>query len=439
MPTPLLIVGDAPDQNSGLARILRDLASVLLGQPEWRVATLGLGMSGSQRFGWMQYAMPALMSDPSMALQLGIQHAVTDWFRGEQGIVLTIWDLSRLLWLARPDLISETNPQLSAWWSGLRAAGMVKLWSYVPVDSTGPGDRLTELSKATLLGMDRVLVYTPWAEQLVRRTIGQEQAELRGLTWLPHGIQTKTFKPSLQRFLEGRNDGRTAGEVAEEAGGAQDNDINSGLDTGDFTGRCRMRDKQAALRIGVVATNQQRKDWGLMAYVCRAVLKIHPEARFWWHSDLLLRYWSFEALLTDFGLRDHVELTIGNLSDRQMAAQYQACTLTLQPGLGEGFGYGIFESLACNVPVIHGGYGGGASIMETCGLSDYLVEPVAYRWEGQYNCLRPVYEPADWYDKVEEVLACRTTPLHYSAMTNHLSWDNLAGRWRGWMRDGLSL
>lgn len=185
MQVPLLLVGDCPSQNSGLARITRDLATVLSGQMEWRVATLGFWGSGSSRLPFHTFHMfQGEWGEQSLPL------VWDEWSQGRQGVVMTIWDLSRLLWLARPEYASEGTRE---WLQQRRERtsqrnGGFSLWSYVPLDGMGTGNRLTSIARETLLGIDRIVVSSPWAEGIVRNTIGADEAGARGLTWLPHAL-----------------------------------------------------------------------------------------------------------------------------------------------------------------------------------------------------------------------------------------------------------
>jgi glycosyltransferase involved in cell wall biosynthesis len=159
--------------------------------------------------------------------------------------------------------------------------------------------------------------------------------------------------------------------------------------------------------------------------------------RFWWHVDTLIRHWSIPALLADYRLEGKVDVTLPPLDDRQLAAHYRQCSVTLHPGLGEGFGYPIFESLACGVPALHGCYAGGASIMETCGLGDYLIPVNSWRLDTQQNCLRPVYRAEDWVAKIELLLPLTHTLL--STSVAHLDWQALGPRWLRWFTDGIAV
>jgi glycosyltransferase involved in cell wall biosynthesis len=193
-----------------------------------------------------------------------------------------------------------------------------------------------------------------------------------------------------------------------------------------------------SIRVGVVATNQDRKDWGLVAAIARGLLDIRNDISWWWHVDAEIRSWSLPALIADFNLTN-VEITTEQFTDAQMAALYRTCALTLAPGLGEGYGYCIFESLACGVPVLHGNYAGGASLMRTCKLDNWLVPPTTFRLEGQHNCLRPVYDPEAWVAAIQDKLSMALPLLHIEQQVEHLDWHALGPRWRRWMRDGIGL
>src|SRR5262249_36378374 len=111
---------------------------------------------------------------------------------GDAGIVMTIWDLSRLLWLARPEFCEN---ELTRQWLQQARGRRFTLWGYIPIDATGPGNRLTEMAKETLLGFDRVLAYTPFGRDLIGNTIGTTEAVKRDNTFIPHGLNLKTFCP----------------------------------------------------------------------------------------------------------------------------------------------------------------------------------------------------------------------------------------------------
>jgi len=182
-----MIVSDAPDNTTGLSRITRDLATLLAATPEFRVATLGTGGRGAREFPWQQYQMGY-----GEFGELSLPYAWDNFSQGEQGIVFTIFDLSRLLWLAHPEYVQDE--WLRSWLLDARAHKL-KMWAYIPIDSTGPHNKLTEMSRDVLLGIDRVLCYSPWAVDVVRNTIGPEEAQKRDLTFIPHGLNLRVFRP----------------------------------------------------------------------------------------------------------------------------------------------------------------------------------------------------------------------------------------------------
>ncbi len=193
------------------------------------------------------------------------------------------------------------------------------------------------------------------------------------------------------------------------------------------------------MMIGVVGTNQERKSWSFTAALCAEIVALYPEARFWWHIDRLVRHYNIHALVADYGLSERVTVTLPPVSDQWLAEQYRQCALTLLPSLGEGFGYGWLESFACDVPCLHTGYAGGASLMQTCGLERYTVPcGSAWRIEGQHNCLRPVLDLNAWLYKVGEVLEGRHEVGALAERVQHLRWRNLSGRWLNWYKDGLA-
>ena len=387
---PIMLLSDAPDTQSGLGRITRDLATLLSRMPEFRVCTLGLGGRGAVEFPWQQYQI-----GPHEFGELSLPAVWENWTQGENGVLLTIWDLSRLLWLCQPKYAPEG---LREWLASKRESGGMKVWSYVPIDASGPMGALTGMEREALLGSDRLLAYSPWAQQVIKATIGKEQSEAKGLSWMPHGLGAKHFKPEP-------------------------------------------KERESVIKVGCLMTNQRRKDWGLCAAVCADLLaQLNAGVRFHWHVDMRYREWNLDALVEDFGLQEYVTITEGNIlfDDHWLAQMYRSCDITFLPSLGEGYGYSLFESLACGVPGVHGDYAGGASLMLHFGLARYLVEPVAYRLEGALNCVRPVYDPRTFSQKIIDILSIKPEPEWLAGRVEHLSWMKLGHVWKKWLREGLA-
>lgn len=381
-PVPLMLMSDSPSQTSGLARITKDIALIASEQPEFRVASYGRGGLGSIQLPFHQYDF----AEERQWGEATLQEVWADFSRSEPGVLLTVWDPSRLGWLARPRMGGELQR-----WLERRP---FKLWGYIPVDSFGPHGRLTGYVRDTLQGFDRLLAYTLWGKQVLEDTLGRE------VEWLPHGYNPQVFKPH-----------------------------------GKGPGRELLRLPHEVPLVGCVMANQARKDWAVAFQAVAALRERLPNVKFWAHTDVLVRYWSLPALINDFGLADCVQVTLaGQLSNNGLAYCYSACDVTMLPSGGEGWGFPITESHACGVPCVHGRYGGGVEQIpdKLC-----LVEPSAMRMETMWNSVRPVWNPADWAERLYRLIE---EPLEQSVFTSactHLQWGNLAPQWSKWLKAGL--
>ena len=404
MSVPLLIISDAPTAGTGLARITKDLATrIAEHMPEvFRVATIGYGGSYTRSLpfpqynwvpnkDWIVYELPEIWKD----------------FAGdEKGIVMTIWDASRLLWFSRPENCADRALQK------FLQNRSFKTWGYFPIDATGPNDRLTAVLGHIIDGYDRVLAYSKWAADILHRTLPART----DIESLPHGIDTSVFtpRPRVQarhsfgaRIHAFKPDGRML-SIADDA-----------------------------FMIGIVATNQARKDYGLGIQVAAEIAKKIP-VTLWIHTDTLERHWSIPALLNDFNFLNNTVITCVPLTDEQMSWCYSACDVTLGIGLGEGFGYPIFESLACGTPCIHGDSGGAAEHMNehlrvgTVRNENSCARPI-YRLEGVYNCCRPVFDAEEWASRID----CVMDDEMKISLPPHLDWNNLWPRWEEWLSKGI--
>ena len=369
------------------------------------LATYGYGSPGSSKFPFPQYNMEG----KSDWLLPSLPEVCEDFFGKQKYTILTIWDLHRLTWLAAPRGCNE----LFSKFPGLQQWAMSRpfeIWGYIPIDGSGPNDRLTFPIMKTLLGFDRLLAYGEFGEGVIRRTIGDEESDKRHLTHIPHGICGETFyelprKLSRKLFLQytgAHNFFQMIGQVKDTAPIADDEVL-----------------------IHIVATNQNRKDWCTGLEAC-AILAKTRRIRVWAHLDDLERYWSIPNLLADFGLLDKTIISLGQISDERMATAYSACDLGLGIGLGEGMGYPIFESLFCGTPCLHVNYGGAPAWM---GNPDLLVEPIAYRYEGAYASQRPVSRAQDWATKADAVIGKRVN------RPGELNWQNLWPKWQKWFME----
>jgi glycosyltransferase involved in cell wall biosynthesis len=404
----ILTISDAISAQTGLGRIHRDLVTRMLEHlgDVFEVATMGYGGVGTTKI-----KVPQLPMEGMIEWVLPTLPAVCDDFFGkERGIVMFIWDAHRTSWFSQPVQLGGENlakfPGLKEW---LVQANIEK-WIYAPIDSSGPNDRLSFPLALTLGGFDRILAYGEFGEGVIRRSIGDEEADKRHLTHLPHGLCSDDFY---------QQDRALSRKLILQYTGAQTMLHMLGVD------KTTAPIAEDEILIGCVCTNQARKDLQLAAETV-AILSRNRRIRFWLHTDQLERAWSIPSLLVDYGILHNTIISMSNIPDLRMATAYSACDLTIAPGLGEGMGYTIFESLFCGTPCIHTNYGGAPQWM---GNPDFLVEPVAYRYEGSYASKRPVCSAQDWADKANALLGKR---INFST---DLDWDNLWPKWEHYLRD----
>lgn len=386
---PLLLISDAVDAHSGLSRITRDIAMHASRMPEFRVGTMGKGGRGTRKTPWPQY----VIGDSDWG-ESYLNEVWRDFAGNERGVVMTVWDASRVRYLVDP---SASPRPLREFLS----EGRFAKWAYVPVDATGPNNLMSGVLTDTISKFDRVLAYGMWSRDLIERSLSSIGRTHPDLDWLPHGINFKAFS------IRDRVAARMAINMPNEL-------------------------ELAA----VVMTNQQRKDWGTVAMMAQELKRRRPQLRWWWHVDTEIRHWNIHALIQDYGLGDIVSLTAsGEFSDVEMSWRYSASNVVVMPS-SEGYGYPIAEANACGVPVVHSTYAGGAELIQQRELK---VEPMAYRMEGIYNSLRPVWNPQDWVEAVGAVLDQEWDREELRRNVAHLDWTNMRGPWESWLRKGVGL
>jgi len=379
---PLLICGDSPSGISGLGRMTYQLA-MQIGKhmsDVFDVGTLGAGQPPDPALPFKQYPMGEVKD----WIPQNLPYAWMAHSKGREGIMLWAWDISRLLWLAYPDQCENADVK-----SFLQTFPFKK-WVYPAIDAAGPNGHMPVLLADALAQFDRVVNYT------------QFSAKITGYPGVCcHGIDTSIFyrrgdaRDILRKFdVEAPEDGE--------------------------------------LLIGIVATNQPRKDWA-MAFGALALLgQAGYRVRLWLHTDVVYRYWDLKSLYVDFGLQPNVKvfLTQYGISEDDLAHLYSACDLTL--GIGpEGFGRPLAESLCCGTPVIAGSYGGQTDFMP----KEFLVDPIAYRYETVFAVQRPVYNSQHFADKIVEVLK---NPAMRALAKPTPSYDDVWPAWEAWLRAGIS-
>lgn len=384
--TPLVIVGDGPQEATGLGRIARDIGTlVAIGEHPLPFDLLSIGGSVPPCWtAWPHVAMGEHERGEDWGARF-VEAVYRDRFGATPGVLLVVWDPARCYAYAGIDL-------------------PVEKWCYTAIDSHNRWGGLSGPPAAALEAFDRVLAYTRWASEVIR-TVRDTP-----VSYLPHGIWTADF------------------EDVGETGRAWANQ------------QLGPHVKQDAIVVGCVATNQARKDLSLF-FETLAILKDRGRSVYGWlHTDLTLGAWSVDQLVHDCGLQKQVTVTLGRLTDGQLACLYQRCDVTIAPGLGEGFGYPIVESLASGVPVVHGDFGGGSELVPKV---EWRVPVRETRRESIYALTRPVFRAEDVANALERAMAWRETvgrevaSAYCRGSVAHLDWGALGPRWAAWLLKGL--
>lgn len=394
----LLFLSDSVSASSGLGRITRDLALRVhqnLGDL-YDVATVGYGGNGTRSLPVQQY----FLHDIKNWLVPELPAVWADFVGEDEGILMSVWDMSRLFWLGNPQTCPM--PHLRGWIEEARRTGKVKLWAYHAIDAGGPNDRVSSRILDTMKGFDRVLDYSAFSCGVTGNT-----------EYIPHGIDTSVFYP--------RDHKEARAEFAKNG----------------FRGL-----KDTSLLVGIVATNQTRKNWQLGMETCRVLLDRGHDVRLWAHTDVLERYWSLPNLIADYGLQERVAVTVSRFSDDQLAWLYSACDITLSIA-PEGFGYSSAESLACGIPTVAGSYGAQAEYVPF----EMQVDPVAFYYEGAFCSKRPAHNAARWADRVEELVPYCSAhagggedmgcTCGLSLLPGSIDWNLLWPAWEKWFREDI--
>ena len=380
--TPLLILSDAPCLPTGLGRIARDLTYLLW---SWRdelqieVAQLGLWHDGSE-WPWPVWKI----ENESEWGYTDLATAIQTHFLGRAGVIFTIWDPARCMY--------------APYWARKfsRADAPVKTWGYFAVDAEGRRGGFGGPAADTVRQYDRVLAYGPYGARVLKQVLQGEGGE-RPCQWLPHGLDLDFWSPV----------------------------------------------KQATRKlIGALAANQIRKDFGILFEAWSILKDKHPgKYAFWLHTDIEVRSWSVPELAAEFGFGDDLLVTRSGekgVGDEDLRALYSQCIATVAPGLGEGFGYPIIESLACGAPVVHVDYAGGAELVPR----PWRVTPERFRLESTYVLKRPVLDAGRVAEVLEEAVTWAerepaVVQAYCQGAVAHLGWSQINRRWKAWTKEGL--
>lgn len=391
-PIPILILSDAPDGVTGLSRICHDVAWMISTMPEFRLGVMGRQGFGRSYFPWTSYQF----SPMEQWGENRIMEAWADLSQGQRGIVMTIWDATRLLWLADPVGMPEA---LQQW----LASGAVERWGLFMQDSEGvqPG-KLPFTAAHVMSKFDRVMLASKWAYGVTKNTLPEHP----DLDWLPHPLKTDRFCP--QDRMASRS--------------------HWGID-------------EKEILIGCVMANQARKYWPV---IFEAMASMRPTTaglpKIWCKVDKInpepgWGYWQLEALAYEYGLGSRVILDVNKLSDRDMALRYSACDATVLISGGEGFAYPLAESLGCGVPCVTGQYSASGD------LASHAVAPIGFRIETQHNAKWAAYEA----QHVARALETATDQVRSGGWEQswgqeqvaHLNGSKIGRLYQRWFRKGL--
>ena len=395
---PLMIFSDQISTPTGLGRIHRELAQRIHANlsDTFELASMGYGGNTMREFPWPQYTVAKLDN-------WAINDLPSAWkdFAGERrGVLMAIANPSWLPWLADYKKLPAGNLR------NMLESNPFERWLYAPVDAEGPNRVLSSEVTETLIGFDRVLAYGDWARCVIERSMGDlvNQTGNDRIDWLPHGIDTATFYPRDKQ--EARN------TFLERVTGGK--------------GMPPMKD--GIFLIGVIATNTRRKNWGLCFEVCQELLKHRVSVGLWVHTDSLKKHWNIPELAKMFGMEGRIIPSSRVLTDEDMAMAYSACEVTFGIGDGEGFGYPIFESLACGTPCIHGNYAGAAEYLP----DELKVKMSGHYLDGFYADKRPTFSAHEW-----ATVALRSA-YKTASLPPELDWNNLWPRWERWLLEGVN-
>lgn len=382
--TPFLIVSDGPQEATGLGRIARDLAALIVSE-DLPVDLVSVG--GHIPPVWTAWKhVPMTEADRASDWGKGYVEAIWQSLWGRKpGILWIIWDPGRLAAYLGANLPAQ-------------------IWSYPAIDGENEQGSIGGPAGAALHQADRVIAYGRWASQIIKTLRDQP------VPYLPHGLALSASAPV---------------EEAERNWASEQ--------LGPHVHRLDRI-------IGCVATNQPRKDLGLYCQTLRELTHRGHKVYGWLHTDVLTKAWSVVQLASDCGLGKRMTVSTSPYTDRQLAALYQACSVTIAPGLGEGFGYPIVESLANGVPVVHGDFGGGRELVPK---TEWRFPVREVRLEGIYAQRRPVFRAGDVANAIErvwawqDVMGAETAAAYCRGSVAHLDWRALWPRWRAWIRQGL--
>ena len=429
-----LIIGDAPSTHSGLARIAKDIAQHLV-RDGHSVDFLGL----QHQWSWTAKTDPGY---PVWAIRDGEEF-------GERDVLEHVYRLTK--GGVPPNSLTNQITERATWrdlivwfiWDPSRCASPiaairaqqkrgffknVQIWGYYAVDAEGPGKDGAFGGPAAMAVQetDRVLAYTEFGARVLAATDGPNRSETP-FPHLPHGLSAPFAEPW----------------DVEQGWNTLPNPIAEWL----LLKRGRI--------LGAVATNQPRKDLPLLFEAGALAREAGLIDALWLHTDTLTGHYSLPWIVENWGWIGGKNLLITTPkgvfdkktgfgsrwtleSDEELAAMYQACRVTFAPGLGEGWGYPIVESMALGIPCAVINYAGGAELVPW----KMRASPASWRWDGLYCLKRPVVNPYDALHALQfavEYTECGDKTREYvRSLGQKWAWSKIWPElWRPWVEEGL--
>lgn len=404
---PCLLVGDHPTQATGLARILGDLARRLArdyadvldvrtcGWAPWAdLPSQGVEREtpepatvGGQITPFPTWVFSATKADWGAK---AVTTAYRTWWGDQDGFLLSVWDPGRCLEFARAPI-------------------PVTRWGYFAIDAANVNGTISGPAAEAVRRYDRVLAYTAFGADVLAKALSPADPVMGQVPHLPHGLDLNVFRP-----MQSEEEAARAARI--------------------------LRVPDGRVVIGCVATNQPRKDWGMVAQVIRELGARGHQVHLWAHTDRTVgEAWSLPQLFSDLGLNDRVTVT-PPMDDHDLARCYAACVATIAPGRGEGFCYPAVESLACGCPCVGAHHSALAEVLPNA----WTVWASYQHLVGPYALSRPILNVSAVTDVVESIVRTSHYPPGYAELRtkarNHAlqyDWSNVWPQWTAWIDRGL--
>ena len=296
---------------------------------------------------------------PHVDRQAYLDAGVTPWFTDARDrIGLGLFD--EFLQAEKPDLLFiNYQPAVLLEWFKARISTSIRIptVAYTPIE----GRPLAMGYREVLKRVDRVVVYTQWARNVLQEECGIE-SEVAG-----HGVD-------FQEFYPGEVDQRI--RLREKMGLFPDERLLM------FVGRNKLTKGIDRLLQALTILRGSGEEYLLYVHTGRA-----PEFSYWGHD--------LEGIAQVLGVRDAVVFPEPNfnevcgvngsgsgLASLTLRERYIAADVYVSASMVEGFGLPLVESMACGTPVIAPRDGGVQE--EVVGEAGVLVDPGAWitLWDG---------------------------------------------------------